>query len=322
MKPLVGAYYYLWYTKDQWNSGHVHTPSLDLYESSKSDVTERHLDWAVEYGTDFFFIAWQGPNSVANLNLEKAFLPTLKSRQEGHKIKFAIFYEPWYNQAITKTKDERGRETINVTDPGNFRVLTEELNSAGRYFPEQDYLKIRGKPVLGIYKARDLTGNVQTFTDQVRRTLPTVPYLIGDRVWWREGRQRIWFNYREAVRPYDGVTAYNMHHNKKLEGFEKNIDAEYHAWSNALSKIDCDFIPGILPGYDDRNVVPPRGNKPLERSEDRFRQQVAIAGKYVSKNPMILITSFNEWHEDTQVEPDTSAYGTKYLEVVRNRSVV
>ena len=321
MKPLVGAYYYLWYTKDQWNSGYVHTPFLGFYESSKTETIEHHLDWAVDYGIDFFFIAWQGPNSVASSNLEKAFLPSLKSRPGGRKIRFAVFYEPWYNEAVSKTTDKTGRETINVQDPRNLRVLTQELQSASKYFSEEDYLKIGGKPVLGIYKARDLDGDVQTFTDQLRRTLPTAPYVIGDRVWWREGRQRIWYDFRQAVRPYDGVTAYNMHHDMKLVGFEKNVDDEYRAWSSALSKMECDFIPGIVPGYDDRNVVPKRNHLPLERSTARFEQQLATASKYVLKNPTVLITSFNEWHEDTQIEPDKSVYSTKYLETVRNRSI-
>jgi hypothetical protein len=65
MQAIVGAYYYLWYTNDQWKkSGYVHTPLLGFYESSDQKAIEQHLDWATEYGIDFFFIAQ--PNEGSN----------------------------------------------------------------------------------------------------------------------------------------------------------------------------------------------------------------------------------------------------------------
>lgn len=84
-------------------------------------------------------------------------------------------------------------------------------------------------------------------------------------------------------------------------------------------KTEFDFIPGVIPGYDDRNV-PERKNKPLPRSTTRFERQIEIARRRSSeRNPMVLVNSFNEWHEDTQIEPDKYEYGTRYLEIVRNR---
>lgn len=167
---------------------------------------------------------------------DSLFLPTLRSTSAGRRIKFAIFYEPWYNPDIKKAEDKTGRETIDIADPDNLRIVSQELRWASKYFSEEDYLKMTGKPVVGLYKARDFSGDAYAAIDQLRRALPTAPYLIGDRIWWREGRQSIWFNFRDAVRPYNGASAYNMHHNRKLEEFEKLLDSEYGAWSKALSQ--------------------------------------------------------------------------------------
>ena len=62
------------------------------------------------------------------------------------------------------------------------------------------------------------------------------------------------------------------------------------------------FIPCVAPGYDDTRI------RPLNHEYTREREQ----GKYLSKMfkdairtaPVFVgITSFNQWHEGTQVEP-------------------
>jgi hypothetical protein len=165
---------------------------------------------------------------------------------------------------------------MDLDDGDNRRLLVKDLTSASRYFDDEHYLKIDGKAVVGTYLARDFVGDVYTAIGEVRRTLAKPLYIVGDVVWWREGLQRFRYNFRDRVRPYDGVTAYNMHKDDKVRKFEPDVDSEYQAWSSALSGTGVDFIPGIVPGFDDTKV-PGRRHKPLPRSTDRFERQVQIA---------------------------------------------
>jgi glycoprotein endo-alpha-1,2-mannosidase len=76
------------------------------------------------------------------------------------------------------------------------------------------------------------------------------------------------------------------------------------------------FIPSVGPGYDDERVRPWNGANTKQRTSTEgsyydTEWEAAIA----SKSNMISITSFNEWHEGTQIEPaipKTTFTGTSY----------
>ncbi|PGH39447.1 MAG: alpha-mannosidase, partial [Candidatus Nephrothrix sp. EaCA] len=71
------------------------------------------------------------------------------------------------------------------------------------------------------------------------------------------------------------------------------------AWAVEHKKI---FIPCVGPGYIDTRVRPWNGKTARDRDkgkyyDDMFKQAIDC------KAPFIGITSFNEWHEGTQIEP-------------------
>lgn len=75
----------------------------------------------------------------------------------------------------------------------------------------------------------------------------------------------------------------------------------------------------ILPGYDDRRLPDRKGKRPVIEREDgeSFRRLWKAAIK--AKPDWILIVSFNEWHEASQIEPST-AFGTRELDTCREMS--
>lgn len=75
----------------------------------------------------------------------------------------------------------------------------------------------------------------------------------------------------------------------------------------------------ILPGYDDRLLPDRKGKRPVIEREDGelFRRLWKAVIK--AKPDWILIVSFNEWHEASQIEPST-AYGTRELDTCREMS--
>ncbi len=119
----------------------------------------------------------------------------------------------------------------------------------------------------------------------------------------------------------------------------------------AANRIDVAFIPAISPGYNDRAVReghPARGryleDDPHSKEGDLLRamiRQIALPLADTRAEQMVMITSFNEWYEDTQIEPtggtarvthedDSSSgreftqgyhyedYGSLYLQILRN----
>ena len=65
---------------------------------------------------------------------------------------------------------------------------------------------------------------------------------------------------------------------------------------------DLLFIPSVGPGYSDLRIRPWNNINQRERNEGQYFD--CMFAKAVEANPAIIaITSFNEWHEGTQIEP-------------------
>jgi len=76
------------------------------------------------------------------------------------------------------------------------------------------------------------------------------------------------------------------------------------------------FVPSIGPGYDDERIRPWNAANTRDRQQGAyFEHQFSAAVE--SHADMISITSFNEWHEGTQVEeavPKQTSSGRQYFD--------
>jgi len=112
------------------------------------------------------------------------------------------------------------------------------------------------------------------------------------------------------------------------------------------------IVPDVLPGYNDRGVRPSLDHYVIPRrwapgaEEGSFLAEMLrqVADRWVDPRlPMVLVTSWNEWNEDSGIEPlrdtapttaDTATdgisrtngfsyegFGTRYLEVLRDHYV-
>lgn len=62
------------------------------------------------------------------------------------------------------------------------------------------------------------------------------------------------------------------------------------------------FVPSVGPGYIDTSVRPWNSKTTRERKNGKY-YTVAWKSALQTSPPMVSITSFNEWHEGTQIEP-------------------
>ena len=73
------------------------------------------------------------------------------------------------------------------------------------------------------------------------------------------------------------------------------------------------FIPDVMPGYDDTRLRG-RDRATLDRQGGSFyRNFWNVASPFVSADqPFVVITTFNEWHEGTELEPSRE-YADSYI---------
>lgn len=310
----VGAYYYPWYGESgrHWHHGYEGMgdgsgPALGEYDSRSSAVVRQHITWSREIGIDHWICSWWGPGSWEDETLLREVLPEL----DGVPVKFCLFYEA---EGLLGLDPERGiefDERKTESFAGHFRWMAE------RYFAHPAYLKIEDRPVVYLYLSRAFAGNHARALARARAACSARGfdlYLVGDEVYWHEpdpGRLRL----------FDAVTAYNLHGPPEFADlgdwspFIEACDGVYQRWSAACRGVGVDFIPGVMPGFDsreteggDRHYVIPRVLSPGQAPDSFFAAMAKMARRHLGdRRPQVAITSFNEWHEGTQIEPSRDA---------------
>ncbi|MDF1515832.1 MAG: glycoside hydrolase family 99-like domain-containing protein [Anaerolineae bacterium] len=303
---MIGAYYYPWYSPERhWDSGYRGTPLLGEYDSADPAVIHQHISWAQAYGVDFFALSWWGKDSFEDNVIRDPFLDVAKDRN----FPFAVLYE-----SAGLLKMHNGKIDLDVQSTR--QQLISDFAYLGQQMLQDPHLfKIDGHPVIFLYLTRTFTGDVHGALSEAKAAAVDAgsaePYLVGDEVYWQyPDKERLGF--------YDAVTAYNMHTSVPdiADGFAENVDRQYQLWARIADQQGIPFIPNIMPGFDDTAVRPEARHPVIPRSVSLFTAQLQSAKALASgPQPVVMITSWNEWHEDTSIEP-AAEEGTAYLEVL------
>lgn len=353
---MLGAYYYLWYKRPTlpvvgggiWNGGYTNNPVLGEYNSRDEKVIEKHVDLAKKAGIDFFLINWANADSWDDITLKEHYLKNPKSKE----IKFCLHYDSSLTLNRITTERSYDYDFNDQYSPlkkkgEKFLEDFEYLNE--NYFNHPQYLKIDGRPVVYIYNVSSFR-NISAHFDKLK-IKGIEPFLVADVVYWagtkvnKRNLSFLWNNSpKESVKKinramgrlslekyekdfslskyFDAISGYNMYNPNRVDSFLKNIDALYKKFSDYAKNNNLIFIPNIMPGYDDRKV---NGlERPvIDRKEGEFYKDfMDLAQKYMDPSlKLTFITSFNEWHEGTEIEP-SKEYGEKYIELTKQFKTV
>lgn len=333
----AGAYYYPWYSHDFHGHQYVRErldppqkPELGDYNDRDPEVIAKHIQWSVYAGIDFWAASWWGPDSREDVTLREAIL----THPDIGKLKIAIHYET------------PGR-TVNFTD---YEHIDDDILYLSRhYFNHASYFRIDGKPVVFVYLTRVLAqkGELEKFISKMRsgaRVEGYEIYIVGDHAFGIPPYLGADFQGLDAITDYDvygsmGTTGYAGE--KAVSGYL----SRQSMWKKMAREQGIDYFPSVTPGFNDTAVRD--GHAPLSRKISEtalygslFKALLKNARKLQSGNErsFIMITSWNEWHEDTQIEPVGAAaptdrdnsesgdaftnglehegYGAKYLDIL------
>jgi hypothetical protein len=307
---LVGAYYYPWYTKDRWTREPVcNTPQLGWYSSDDRSVAAQHLKWAKEADLGFFLVSWLTSVGHEGKNLDNALLPELTKAG----FRFALLYETPLALGLPAGKpidlESVDREGVKAGD----RFVKQFDHLTRTYLKHPNYLRHQGKAVVVIYLVRDML-NADQYLTAVREQatkLGVELHLIADVVYWAPPERLDWPLLKKH---FQTVTAYNMYFRPK---FNEEVRAQFEATDRLARSHGLRLIPSVMPGYDD-TPLRGEGRATLHRRRgDFYRESWKVAKLFVGDDqPFLLVTSFNEWHEGTELEP-SKEHGDLYLRLTR-----
>lgn len=257
-------------------------PVLGAYDSHDPKLLDQHCRWAERARIDTFIVSWWGHNSYSDRAMDKILTSCLR-----HGMRACIYYETVPKPQMPETAAD---DIIKV------------LNKYGKH---PAHLKIDGKPVVFVYgralKQLSLTG-WQKVIEIVNKKHEEGVTAIGDQ-----------FSYG-AARVFDGVHKYNtagLLRGMSPADVRKWAPGTYESWARLADQAGSISTLTVIPGYDDTKIRKP--GLAVDRYEtELYRVQWQEAIK--ADPDWILITSFNEWHEGSEIEPSLE-YQKQYLDL-------
>lgn len=302
----VLAFYYTWYGRPERHGRWVHWngvrpeeheiatstnyPSLGAYDSHDPNVIDLHIDQAKRHGITGWIATWWGQGTFD----DRAFASVIK--RAALKDFYATVY--W------ETAPGEGERQIQ-------RAVDDLLYILRKYGSEKAFLKVDGKPVIFVY------GRVMTQVP--RSSWPEIITRVEKQ--WDKGFLLIADGLTQAnARLFDGIHTYNICgwvrdlppealRKQAAENFRQAVDT-----AHAFGKISC---VTVIPGYDDTKIRTP-GLKALRRNGENY--QLLWEEAIRAQPDWVLITSWNEWHEGSEIEPSWE-HGDKYLRLTEQFAV-
>jgi glycoprotein endo-alpha-1,2-mannosidase len=342
-RPLVGAYYYLWNPDNLVDGttlrGHLvpsQVPPAALVDSQSPHTAARDIANAHKAGINFFAVDWwpYDPGySGRDYRAADAAMQDFLAAPDLREMKFAMFYETW-NLGF-----DPPYEATPVTTQMELHFDSDMLSFAQRYFRNPSYLHIAGRPVVYLYLTRTLTGGVAAMMAGARTYLEEHgygdPFFVGDEVYWRTtpvsqvatGAMAFAEQPQVArIEAFDAVTAYTLYYGDPSQvtgpasdstGYPgmTNIAVDQRflltVYRNATAN-KVPVLPVVQPGFNDRGYRLTTGHPAQPRqwlpgegpasTLDHFFRCVAIP-ELDPALPVVMVTSWDDWNEDTGVEP-------------------
>jgi hypothetical protein len=286
----VLAFYYGWYGNPQMSGSWTHWsevdqtakrignstdyPELGAYDSHDPKLIEQHARKAKEIGITGFIVSWGRQGYFHDKGM-----PLILGAAERFGLGITIYFE-----------DVRPR---NAPDPNT--AIEDLLYVLERYGRHPAWLKVDGKPVVFVYGRAvgqlklDGWQSVVTAIDQ---RYAGGALFVGDQI------------SAEAARVFAGIHTYNptgRTARKSVEEIRAWAQATFPKWIDTAGhdRIACITL---IAGYDDSRL----GRKEPRPITDRHKGETyrVMWEEAIAANPdWVLICSWNEWHEGSEIEP-------------------
>jgi hypothetical protein len=284
----VAAFYYPWYgnpsVDGQWRhwTQNNHLPSDDIasdyypalgpYSSRDPEIIAQHMKWLQQAGIGVIITSWWGQGSR-----EDEVVPLLLQTAEGYGIKVAFHIEPYNGRTpeslvsdIQYIYDQYG------SSPAFFRST-----ATSRYSPSD-----QPKGMFFVWSIQDQGTNDfsywQKALDEIH-ALPESGLVIANSLeaGWVAGSH------------FDGLYNYASLHLEQTNGFD---------WARSLPP-DSLYVPSVLPGFSAKRVGYADTTYVPRNEGSTFDAQWTAALGTGIEPALVTITSFNEWHEGSMIEP-------------------
>lgn len=276
-------------TLGQEDIASVNWPLAGLYDSDDREIVRWHIRLAKAAGIDAFLVDWWGP---------------------GYWQRVPRLTEFSFEDVILPIAAEEGFRVALLDETAQFRNNWEEVKEwavtyLNRYKDHPGYLRIDNKPVYYLYqvpfnpsltpdKFEDLRAHVEERVGPV--------YWIVDAIANPEGN----FHLPEDWRPVEGIDIFSFYGTFSIfrEYKYSDLAPRYRRVVEQAHAAGKKMMLPVHPGHDNLQEGNPNHFKMPRRDGETLRGYLRAAAD--AGADFVMVTSFNEWPETTQVEPSSS----------------
>jgi len=296
----VQAFYYPWYRTPAVDGGYQHWnhavavrkgppssfpggddiganfyPQLGCYSTNDRRVVREQMRQMREAGIGVVSVSWWGAGSDTDRNV-----PLLLDEAERAGLKVNFHIEPFAGRTAITTR----------------AAITRIINAHGKHPAFYRYAAGGNRPLFYVYDsylipAADWAEVLSPQGEQTIRGGEHDAVVIG--LWVKEGDGR-----KMLEGHFDGFYTYFATDGFTYGSTIKNWP-ELSKWAEEHQKI---FVPCVGPGYNDLRIRPWNGRNLRGRENGAYYDRM-FAAAIAARADLIGITSYNEWHEGTQIEP-------------------
>lgn len=304
IKPYVLAptdfhlFYYPWWGNPEFNDGNYthwgdyshdpanddlscnYFPKLGVYSNKDPEVLAQHMQWIRQSGVGTIVISWWGQGSPEDVTT-----PLVLDAAAVEGVKCCFITEPY-----------DGRNAASVID--DIRYIYDNYGNHPAFYraskPNKWGTSTEPRGVFYVYDSYTIVTGLAAAVDAIRGT----EY---DAILISNNSPITGVDLVDTIH-YDGFFTYNVksEHGNNFPSMATTLHAQNSLW-----------CPSVSAGYVDTRTE--RDGFVSRRNGQRLNMMMTAA--YKTNPAFITITSFNEWHEGTQIEPSVikSIPGYNYM---------
>jgi len=299
LPPVVGPepsqraviFYYPWYGNPQTNGAWYHWnypgvqppaditsryyPALGAYSSTSPAVIAQHCAWLRRAGVGVMALSWWGRDSF-----EEHAAAGILDMAARYRIQVAFHIEPYHGRSAAKLVEDLAYLNARYgSHPAFFRTSSTSRHNLNY---SQKGVFFLWSPVVDYDGGQTVSAEYwRTALDAIHAANPS-SLVIGHQTdaRWVDGGH------------FDGLYNYGSLAHNVVGTFDWSKSLPPGAW----------YVPSVLPGATFWNNSAPWPDLPRRNGATYAEQWHESLGTGVQPQ-LVSITSFNEWHEGTQIEP-------------------
>lgn len=336
----IGAFYYPWYggapNYRHWSNANGDErfqrrppasisaksyPVIGPYDSLQPATVDRHLEWARQAGIDVLISSWWGPAGYEDRGFD-LLLRRMSATARGMRgtIYFetpGVFAKPLGADVAADPKafQPHSRDQFLERTADWLSYVVKSYGSRPEFV--QATKNGRRVPVVFLYATqlfkpdewRHIFARVRTKTG----VDPFYQGNVGADDFENEGQVFDGVHVYEPMNITSGTSALlgNVNTAAGIMHLASAGAGAYAMWASNAHALGRSWAATVMPGFDDGDIRAPSVTVPRDRGSERtydFLWREALA----SSPEWVLIMTFNEWHEDTQIEPSVQ-YGNEFI---------